>query len=516
MGMGENSWILFQGWVPVDPIAAAGEPEVERVPPEQDPAPRSDARVWARSYARQLAALDAAAISTSLSIALLLRFGGDVGRRVEGAPATPASSYIVVAAALGVAWMAALLLQRTYERQFLGAGAEEYRRLALASAQLWGFVAVCCYVARIDLGRGFVAVAFPLGVALLWLSHWWSRKWLHRLRERRGIWSHRVLVLGDRAHAEHLTARLQRSPGPGYHVVGVCLPASAESHDVLGVPVVGSVSDMKTALHKTGADMVAVTASAGFTSVALRQLSWELEQLHVEMVVSPTLTDVAGPRIHVRLVDGLPLLHITQPEFTGPRRLIKNVFDKTVAMLVLLVLSPMILTVAIAIKFSTPGPILFRQMRIGKTGSQFVCYKFRTMVIDAEARQSRLVDDHGGRAMLFKMADDPRVTPIGRLLRRFSIDELPQLLNVLRGEMSLVGPRPQVQAEVDLYESDYRRRLLVKPGLTGLWQVSGRSDLSFEESVRLDLYYVENWSLTSDLMILWKTLHAVARSRGAY
>jgi exopolysaccharide biosynthesis polyprenyl glycosylphosphotransferase len=262
--------------------------------------------------------------------------------------------------------------------------------------------------------------------------------------------------------------------------------------------------------------MVAVTAAPGITAPVLRQLSWELEQLHVEMVVAPALTDVAGPRIHIRPVDGLPLLHITQPEFTGPRRFVKELFDKALAVLVIIITSPIVIFAAVAIRFGSHGPILFRQVRIGRDERPFTCYKFRTMVVDAEARLSQVVDERGGEAILFKAQDDPRITGVGRFLRRFSIDELPQLINVMRGDMSLVGPRPQVQAEVDLYAADYRRRLLVKPGLTGLWQVSGRSDLSFDDSVRLDLYYVENWSLTSDLMILWRTFRAVIKSSGAY
>ena len=214
-------------------------------------------------------------------------------------------------------------------------------------------------------------------------------------------------------------------------------------------------------------------------------------------------------------MDGLPLLHIAQPELTGPRKALKGGFDRLLALVLTVLLLPVLVAVAVVVRLSGPGPVLFKQRRIGLDGEPFTCYKFRTMVVDAEARLEALTTSDDG-PILFKMTDDPRVTRAGKTLRRYSLDELPQLLNVLTGDMSLVGPRPQVQNEVDLYSSAYRRRLLVKPGLTGLWQVSGRSDLSYDESERLDLYYVENWSLATDLMILWRTFRAVVKSSGAY
>jgi exopolysaccharide biosynthesis polyprenyl glycosylphosphotransferase len=482
--------------------------------PQGDAQQLPDSR-WARRYAQQMMALDSAAIAVSMSLALLLRVG-DVSSSVAGAPTSPATSYIVVATLLGVTWLASLILHRSYEAQFLSLGGEEYRRIGLASARLWGCVAVVCYVGDVSLGRSFVAVAFPLGVLLLFVSHWSSRKWLKRVRHRTGGWSQNVLVLGDRPHAEHLISRFQRSAELAYRPVGVCLPSLQSESHVLGVPVVGTLDKIAASLLLTGADTVAVTASPDISPPFLRQLSWDLEQMAVEMVVAPALTDVAGPRIHVRPVDGLPLLHVTQPEFTGPRRIIKSAFDRGVAAVALLVLSPFLLGIALAIRLTSNGPAIFTQQRVGQNGGTFRCYKYRTMVVDAENRLSALLAETGQDAVLFKLKRDPRITSIGGFLRRLSIDELPQLLNVLRGQMSLVGPRPQVPAEVERYTPDYRRRLLVKPGITGLWQVSGRSDLSLEDSVRLDLYYVENWSLANDMAIIWRTVRAVVASTGAY
>src|SRR6266496_621553 len=235
------------------------------------------------------------------------------------------------------------------------------------------------------------------------------------------------------------------------------------------------------------------------------------------LVVAPGLMEVAGPRLHIRPVTGLPLLHVEEPEFSGARRLVKGAVDRVVAAVALLLFSPLLLAIAAGIRLTSPGPAIFRQTRIGKDGREFTMVKFRTMVVDAEARRAELAtDNERAEGVLFKIRRDPRITPVGRLLRKLSVDELPQRVNILLGQMSLVGPRPPLPEEAALYEADARRRLLVKPGLTGLWQVSGRSDLTWEEAVRLDLRYVENWSFTLDLMILWKTGGAIMRGRGAY
>ncbi len=271
------------------------------------------------------------------------------------------------------------------------------------------------------------------------------------------------------------------------------------------------------ALAETGADTVAVGAWSDLSQADLRRLSWQLEGTRVALVVAPSLTDVAGPRIHIRPVAGLPLLHVEQPEFTGGRRLLKGTVDRVSSTCLLLVIAPLLLAIAIAVRLTSPGPALFRQVRVGHGGEVFTLNKFRTMYVDAEAQLATLAgSNEASDGLMFKMRDDPRITPVGRWLRRFSLDELPQLLNIVKSDMSVVGPRPPLPHEVAHYGDDVRRRLLVKPGLTGLWQVSGRSDLSWDESVRLDLHYVENWSIALDLAILARTVAAVARRDGAY
>ena len=282
------------------------------------------------------------------------------------------------------------------------------------------------------------------------------------------------------------------------------------------MPVVGSLTSVPEAVAKLGVDTVAVTASRGLTSGVLKRLGWDLEGAGVDLVVAPALTDVAGPRVHVRPVSGLQLLYVEQPEFTGPTWAMKEAFDRALAALALLVLSPLLVLIAASIRLTTAGPVIFRQVRVGRDGEVFTVYKFRTMVVDAEPHLETLWEISEGNGVLFKLKDDPRVTGVGRFLRRLSLDELPQLWNVLIGSMSLVGPRPALPNEAERYGRSTARRLLVKPGITGLWQVSGRSDLSWEDSVRLDLYYVENWSFAGDIQILWKTLSAVVRGQGAY
>jgi exopolysaccharide biosynthesis polyprenyl glycosylphosphotransferase len=277
------------------------------------------------------------------------------------------------------------------------------------------------------------------------------------------------------------------------------------------------LDDVARAVIDCAADTVAVTAGDGMSPAVLRRLSWQLEGSGVDLVVHPVLLDVVGPRISSRPVPGLPFLHIEEPELSGPRQLLKATVEWTISTIGFIVVLPVLLLLALLIRLDSKGPAFFRQTRVGRRGNEFTVFKLRTMYADAEARLEALREHNDAvDSLLFKMRDDPRVTRIGKLLRRWSLDEVPQLWNVVRGDMALVGPRPPLPSEVSRYDQEVARRLLVRPGITGLWQVSGRSDLSWRESVRLDLYYVENWSLALDAMIVWKTVFAVFRRHGAY
>jgi exopolysaccharide biosynthesis polyprenyl glycosylphosphotransferase len=324
-------------------------------------------------------------------------------------------------------------------------------------------------------------------------------------------------VVGRGGAAMSLVDRFQRERFAGLEAVAVCV-TTADRARVAGATElpVGELDEVLEMARRTGADTIAVTSASETAAQYLRELSWQLEGTGLELLVAPGLMEVAGPRLHIRPFEGLPLLSVEEPQFEGWRRVVKGVVDRAAALGGLIVLLPVLLLIALAVKVSSPGPVFYRQERIGRGGQRFTMIKFRSMVVDADARLAELALVNDSDGLLFKMRSDPRVTPVGKWLRRLSLDELPQLLNVLGGSMSLVGPRPPLPGEVARYDRSVSRRLLVKPGLTGLWQISGRSDLPWEEAVRLDLRYVENWSLAMDLLILWKTGRAVLGSSGAY
>ncbi|MGY1618345.1 sugar transferase [Geodermatophilus sp. SYSU D00691] len=424
-----------------------------------------------------------------------------------------------IVAVLPLIWMPAMVVARTYEQRFLWVGVEEYRRVLAAAVVLVAAVGTFSWAFRVELARGFVVVALPLTTLLTLLQRLVHRHWLWRQR-RKGCYLQNTILVGHRAAVAALDDQLQRSSHQGYRVIGCCLPEEQHCPEVdafNGLPILGELDEVADVVTRFEVDTVAVLPSQGLDGSALRRLGWELEDTSAELLVAPAITDVVGPRVHIRPVAGLPLLHLDRPELTGVRRLTKEIFDRTTALLGLFFLSPLLLTIAVAVKTSSRGPVLFRQERIGQCGETFTMLKFRSMVPNADHLVERLTADQDRKNdVLFKMRNDPRVTRVGRFLRRYSLDELPQLFNVLRGDMSLVGPRPPLAREVAKYGIDMRRRFLVKPGLTGLWQVSGRSDLSWDDSVRVDVRYVENWSLAFDLMILCKTVKAVLRGSGAY
>nr|MDT0658388.1 sugar transferase [Micromonospora sp. DSM 115978] len=482
-------------------------------PPESTPEGyRGASRTLQRTYVRALLVLDTVVLGLAVLCGYLLRFGADEARG-SGIP------YLVVAPVLVLVWLASLKVLRCYDDRVLGYGADEYRRVVSASLRIAATIAIAGYVANVNVSRGFLAISFAVGMVGLVTARFGARKLLHRARSRGGGWSRRVLVVGDIAHILELVHTLRREPYAGYQVVGACIPDAllAPVPQRLGdVPVVGSFRAIPDAAAAIGADTVAVTASGELTATRLRRLGWQLEGTEIDLVLAPALTDVAGPRIHTQPVAGLPLIHVEAPEFRGARKLIKGFVDRALSLAALTIASPVLLLIALVIKLDSKGPVIFRQIRVGQGGREFGVYKFRTMVVNADALLAELAVRNETDGLMFKMRDDPRITRVGRYLRRWSIDEVPQLANVLFGHMSLVGPRPPLPSEVARYDGDVARRLLVKPGMTGLWQVSGRSDLSWEDGIRLDLYYVENWSLAADLTILWKTIGAVLGSRGAY
>jgi exopolysaccharide biosynthesis polyprenyl glycosylphosphotransferase len=425
-------------------------------------------------------------------------------------------TYVALTFGLPFAWIACVALARGYEARCIGTGADEFRRIINAGIALTGAVAILSYATTARVARGYVVVAMPCVVALDLVARYWLRKRLHRLRAQGGC-MRRAVAVGHPKDVESLINELRREPYHGLSVVAVCLADTGGSEDSLqGIPVHGGLTDVMPAVRQSDADTVAVLACPEMNGVELRKLAWELEKTDTDLCLAPALLDVAGPRTSIRSAAGLPLLYMDHPDLTGIRQAVKNLFDRLAAFSALFLLTPLFLAIAVAIKLGDGGPVLFRQIRVGRNGRPFHVYKFRTMVQNAEQQKALLEERNEGSGVLFKIKDDPRVTKAGTWLRRFSLDELPQLINVLVGQMSLVGPRPALPEEAAKYGDYVRRRLAVRPGITGLWQVSGRSDLPWEEAVRLDLRYVENWSFALDLQILWKTWSAVIRGSGAY
>jgi len=460
---------------------------------------------WVARYGQTTAAGDAFCALVAGAVGFSVRFGGQ-----EWTPLT----YLWVALCLPLVWVPWLAVAGAYDGRFFGSGSDEYRRVLHAGVSLTALVAVASYGSKAEVARGFVLITLPLLTLLTLVARYRFRKRLHRRRSD-GDCMHRVVAVGHRHSVEGLIRELGRTTHHGMKIVGVCVPDPGA--DRFGsVPVLGDLVTVPRAVFLADADSVAVLACPELDGVALRRLAWQLEKTGTEIFVAPALLEVAGPRTTIRPIAGLPLMHVEHPKLAGPRRVLKRIFDVAVSGTALLLLAPLMILMALIIKSTDHGPALFVQTRIGHDGRAFPMIKFRTMVDGAHRAKAALVSGNHGDGVLFKLKDDPRVTRVGAWLRRYSIDELPQLFNVLCGDMSLVGPRPPLPEEVDQYGQDVHRRLVVKPGLTGLWQVSGRSDLPWEESVRLDLQYVENWSLVLDLQILWKTFSAVRSGSGAY
>jgi exopolysaccharide biosynthesis polyprenyl glycosylphosphotransferase len=464
---------------------------------------------WDWRYRNKVVCTDFLLVVAAVALAVPLRWRTDIGHE--------SPLFLRPAMLLPPIWSISLALSGAYERRYLGLGSEEFKRVGNAAVRAIAVISFVCFAYRVNVSRGYLAYALMLATSFTLVGRYVTRKMLHR-RRIRGEACHRVLVLGSKHSVASLINTVRREPVAGYAIVGACLDVEMTSLKVSGesVPVLGGLDQAAAAAQAIGASTIAVTAAPSFGEDDLRRLAWELEGTGIELVVAPALTNVAGPRVHIRPVAGLPLLHVEEPDLEGRGQLLKTAIDRVSALIVLLALSPVLALIAVAIKVTSEGPALFRQERLGKNGRAFTIYKFRTMYVGAERQFTSMIEaSDSPDGLFFKLAADPRVTRVGSWLRRYSLDELPQLINALRGDMSLVGPRP-LPIEVVQHEPDVVRRLLVRPGITGLWQISGRSDLSAEEALRMDLYYVENWSLAFDLMILWKTAFVVIRGRGAY
>lgn len=504
------------------PIGSAASDQFKSVklglhPVREAPAFGRQARqVW---YRQGLLVTDLAILAGTTGIAQLWHFGISSNARTNG---SFAPSYSALSAAITITWWAMLQLFQTRDLRIIGDGAEEYRRIARATFVMFGWVAIASLIFKWDMSREFLAIAFPLGLVSLLIGR---KSWRTKLRNDRRSGRHlsNVMVVGSARSGQQMALWFDQHRDSGLRVTGVWVPDTQTNRDEWldvpnqFVPVLGNDRDLFDALTIAGADTVIVSDTEHLGHHALRDLTWRLKSLDVDLMVSPNVMDFSGSRIHVRVVAGMPLMHLGEPGYAKAGAWPKAVFDRTFALLALAAFAPLLLAAAAAVKLTSRGPVFYRSRRIGLDGAEFDMLKFRSMRIGADSELAGLIAAQGtSDTPLFKVKNDPRLTKTGAFLRRFSIDELPQLFNVLRGDMSVVGPRPQVAAEVELYADRDFRRLTVRPGMTGLWQVSGRSNLSWEDAIRLDTYYVENWSHTADLVILWRTVRAVLGSSGAY
>jgi exopolysaccharide biosynthesis polyprenyl glycosylphosphotransferase len=412
---------------------------------------------------------------------------------------------IVLSLLVLVSWLFFLWFNGSRDTNILGFGADEYKRLTNATLLSFTFIAFISYIFKLEISRGFVLLVFSFGLLLLFIVRRILRRRLLRARNQ-GRYLSRVLLLHS-GISDPVEARLALAQHAGFSIVHKIVTAENIKFEI---------KDIVSNALSNNCDQIMVGQSAVISAAELRKLGWALEATNIDLIVAPAVTEIAGPRLKVSNVEGLPLLHLEQPDFSGASRITKRLLDLGLSIVGIIVISPFLIVIALVIKFYDRGSVLYFQKRIGQNNKEFTVYKFRTMYEGSHEQRAKIMAETNKDPRLAKDPQDPRVTKPGLFLRRWSIDEIPQILNVIKGEMSLVGPRPPLAEEVNKYEKSETRRLLVKPGLTGLWQVSGRSELDWEDAVRLDLYYVENWSLTLDILIIIRTAAAVWRGEGAY
>ena len=490
--------------------------------PKQSTLAKAHGYQWKRSYRLRLFAVDTIAVVAAVILALIARFGVPPGGSPQGHNGW--SFVAIYSVGLAIAWLAALGFTQSRDLSLAGIGVEEYRRVLTATAWVFGIIAAGGLLLHDQIARGYLVIALPVGLACLFAGRYLLRRHLAKKRSR-GEFTNHVVVLGEPDSIVSLCNSFDRAKFAGYKVVGACVPdLDREIGDALEtsagqVPILGDTGSVEAALRLTGADALAVAAVERLGHENIRRMAWRLDLLRVDLIVVPGMTDIAGPRLKVRPIDNVPLFHIARPGHdAGPSRYGKWIFDLAFASVALVFLSPVLTAVAIAIKLDDRGPVFFRQQRPGLHGKPFRILKFRTMSVTGDTSQNaeRAPVEPLNEVFFAKSESDNRVTRVGRFLRKTSLDEIPQLFNVLAGSMSIVGPRPLIPGEGLRVEHYMERRALVKPGITGLWQISGRSDVSAEERIRLDHSYIDNWSLLWDIVIVLRTVRAVLRRRGAY
>jgi exopolysaccharide biosynthesis polyprenyl glycosylphosphotransferase len=454
--------------------------------------------------------LDLGILGTSISLYIAVMINANY---LIDSVATP-----LTGAGMVVSWLFLILLRGGYEARYLGAGNEEFKRVVNAGATMLSVIAIGSYVAKSAPPLRLVLPSLLIGTMLVLLGRWLLRIWLGRQRLE-GRFQQSTLIVGDRLRSAALSESFATDAVAGFKVIGTVQPprvaASDARLDARDHVVDAWLDDVMDWIDAHNVHAVAVAESTAVDPALLRRLAWRLEGPRIDLLVSPVLSDVAGPRMSVRPAAGLPLIHLDEPNLTGPKRALKRIVDLLVAVPLVIIVFPVYLLTAAAIKFDSLGKALYISDRIGRSGEVFRCIKFRTMHIGADSIRADVIGDLDDE-VADRYREDPRVTRVGRVLRRWSMDELPQLFNVISGSMSLVGPRPMLPGELELLGDAEHRRHLTKPGMTGLWQISGRKEVSWDDRMRMDLHYIETWSIALDIVILAKTGKAVITGHGAY
>ena len=456
-------------------------------------------------YRTRLIVTDSIMISISIGVGLLIS-----SRATEWA-INPTFAIYGTPVVIGILWLVLLLVRGSYDRRIIGLGTEEFRRVVSATLVLFAVVAGLSYLIRADISRAYAFASLPLGLILIGISRFSWRQWLYRARKH-GNFLSKIIVIATPKNSQALADKLDQGSYAGYEVVDqMALPENTDSEQV----VLDWFALVDLSIKRSNASAIAIDPGDDAPYEIIRQLSWQIEGRNLDLLISPGALDIAGPRLSVRPAAGLPLLHLDEAVLSRSQRASKRALDVLGSMVALVLFSPLMLGSALAVRLTSRGPLIYKQIRVGHAGHTFTMYKFRTMLANADSRITELRDTHEFDDPMFKLTNDPRVTKVGGFLRRWSLDETLQLFNVLGGSMSLVGPRPHPQDDVDRYHVNAYRRLALKPGMTGLWQVQGRSDLAWDQAIQLDLHYVEKWSLEADIFILAKTIRAVLQAKGA-
>jgi exopolysaccharide biosynthesis polyprenyl glycosylphosphotransferase len=460
--------------------------------------------------------VDLLLINFALLIAYWLRYDLQLFRGVDPANNVPYSVYLPMAALLTIVLIFANRHEGAYDlTRSHSLSRDLYGVLNATTTAIMLLVVLVFFYRRLFYSRIIFIYAGILILIFLGLARVARHAILARMRQTgRGV--DRVLIIGAGEVGRAVMRNLIAEPEIGYRVIGFLDddPTKA-STDIGPIKALGPIDNVPQILKDNAIDVVMVTLPWQYHRKIIR-LVGEADHANVRAAVVPDLFQLSMGGVQVEEINGIPLISIKQTTLTGINQVIKRVFDLLITVPALVLSAPVWLLAALAIRLDSPGPILFRQVRVGRHGELFTFYKFRSMRQDAEAELEKLRELNEASGPLFKIRDDPRQTRVGRFIRRTSIDELPQFLNVLRGEMSLVGPRPGLPSEVAQYHDWQRRRLDIQPGITGLWQVRGRSDLTFDEMVMLDIYYGENWSLSTDVQILVRTVPQALFGDGAY